>query len=65
MVADAELLAEFGSASLPLTVAVLVMVPTEVGLTVIVNVALAPEVSEATLHVTVPEALEQPELADT
>src|SRR5438309_29244 len=62
--ADAELLAGFGSDSLPLTVAVLVMVPTEVGLTVIVNVTLAPEASELALQVTVTEALVQPELAD-
>ena len=59
VVTEAVLFRVFGSVSLPLTVAVLVMVPTEVGLTVIVNVALAPEASEPALQVTVPEALVQ------
>src|SRR5438132_675283 len=66
VVADAVLLAAFGSGSLPLTVAVLVMVPAVAGaVALIVNVALAPEASEPALQVTVPEALVQPELADT
>src|SRR5437879_4503251 len=66
--ADAVLLAAFGSGSLPPMVAVLVMVPAAVGLTVIVIVALAPEASEPTAQVTVPEALVQVpwvELAET
>src|SRR5438309_1240726 len=66
VVADAVLLAAFGSASLPSTVAVLVMVPAFAGaVALMVIVALAPEASEAALQVTVPEALVQPELADT
>src|SRR5579864_8712549 len=65
VVADAVLLAAFGSGSLPLTVAVLVMVPAVAGaVALIVKVALAPEASEPTLQVTVPEALVQPELAE-
>ena len=62
------MLGGFGSDSLPLTVAVLVTVPTEVGVTVIVIEALAPEASEPALQVTVPEALVQvpwEELAET
>ena len=66
VVADAVLLAAFGSASLPLTVAVFVMLPPFAGaVALIVIEALAPEASEPTLQVTVPEALVQPELADT
>jgi hypothetical protein len=66
VVADAVLLAAFGSGSLPPTVALLVMVPGVAGaVALIVTVALAPEASEPTLQVTVPEALVQPELADT
>src|SRR5207244_1797661 len=60
VVADAVLLAAFGSGSLPLTVAVLVMVPAVAGaVALIVIVALAPEASEPTAQVTVPEALVQ------
>src|SRR5438105_3353068 len=69
VVADAVLLAAFGSASLPLTVAVFVMLPPFAGaVALIVIEALAPEASEPTLQVTVPEALVQVpgvELADT
>jgi len=62
---EAELLAVFGSDSLAVTVALLVMVPVVVGVTLIVNVALAPFASEpVTLHVTVPDALVQPGLAE-
>ena len=46
------------------TVAVLVMVPIAVGVTLIVIVALAPDASEPTLHVTVPETLVHPALAE-
>ena len=60
VVADAVLLAAFGSGSLPLTVAVLVMVPAVAGaVTVMVNVELAPEARLPTEQVTVPEALVQ------
>src|SRR5258708_4856276 len=62
VVADAVLLAAFGSGSLPVTVAVLVMVPSAVGDTSVVIAALAPEGRVPTLQVTVPEALVQPEL---
>src|SRR6266516_7288097 len=66
VVADAVLLAAFGSGSLPPMVAVLVMVPAVAGaVALIVIAALAPEASEPTAQVTVPEALVQPELADT
>ena len=64
VVAVDELLPGFGSDSLADTVAVLLMVPVVVGVTVIVNVALAPDASEAEVHVTVPEALVHPELAE-
>src|SRR5947208_390013 len=58
--ADAVLLALFGSGSLPPMVAVLVMVPAVAGaVALIVIVALAPEASEPTAQVTVPEALVQ------
>ena len=58
--ADAVLLEAFGSGSLPLMVAVLVMVPAVAGaVTLIVIVALAPDASEPTAQVTVPEALVQ------
>src|SRR6266480_7680836 len=66
--ADAVLLAAFGSGSLPPMVAVLVMVPAVAGaVALIVIAALAPEASEPTAQVTVPEALVQVpwvELAD-
>ena len=69
VVAEAVLSAVVGSASLPVIVAVLVMVPPVDGaVTVIVIVALAPLTSEPTAQVTVPEALVQVpwvELADT
>src|SRR5439155_1705128 len=67
VLADAELLAAFGSDSLPVTVAVLVTVPAAAGaVALIVKVALAPDASEpATLQVTVPGLLVQPALADT
>src|SRR5256885_13060977 len=58
--ADAVLLAGVGSGSLPPMVAVLVMVPAVAGaVALIVIVALAPEASEPTAQVTVPEALVQ------
>src|SRR2546422_11236448 len=58
--ADAVLLAGVGSGSLPPMVAVLVMVPAVAGaVALIVIVALAPEASEPTPQVTVPEALVQ------
>src|SRR6266436_2979639 len=64
--ADAVLLALFGSDSLPVTVALLVMGPAVAGaVALIVIVEPAPEASEPTLQVTVPEALVQPELAET
>src|SRR5437016_536795 len=66
VVADAVLLAGFGSASLPLTVAVLVMLPPAAGaVALIVTEAVAPLASEPTAQVTVPEALVQPGLAET
>src|SRR5438132_520610 len=69
VVADAVLLALFGSDSLPVTVALLVMVPAVAGaVALIVIVALAPEARGPTAQVTVPEALVQVpwvELADT
>jgi hypothetical protein len=64
VVADDELLAVFGSGSFAVAVAVLVMVPIAVGVTVIVFVALAPDASEPTVHVTVPETLVHPGLAE-
>src|SRR5205809_664114 len=58
--ADAVLLAVFESGSLPLTVAVLVMVPAVAGaVALMVIVALAPEARLPTEQVTVPEALVQ------
>src|SRR5229473_6172092 len=60
VVADAVLLAVFGSGSLPFTVAVLVMVPAVAGaVALMVIVALAPEARLPTEQVTVPEALVQ------
>src|SRR5216684_1797309 len=57
VVADAVLLAVFGSGSLPLTVAVLVMVPAVAGaVALMVIVALAPEARLPTVQVTVPDA---------
>src|SRR5260370_17451348 len=61
VVADAVLLAVFGSGSLPLTVAVLVMVPAVAGaVALMVIVALAPEARLPTEQVTVPDAWVQP-----
>src|SRR2546429_435810 len=58
--ANAVLLAGVGSAWLPSTVAVLVMVPAVAGaVALIVIVALAPEASEPTAQVAVHEALVQ------
>src|SRR5436305_1438924 len=58
VVADAVLLAGFGSGSLPLIVAVLVMVPAVAGaVALVVIVALAPGGREPTWQVTVAEAL--------
>src|SRR5439155_354687 len=60
VVADGVLLAGVGSGSLPPIVAVLVMVPAVAGaVALMVIVALAPDASEPTLQVTVPEALVQ------
>src|SRR2546423_181148 len=60
VVADVVVLAVFGKASLPLSVAVLVMVAAVAGaVALIVIVALAAEASEPTAQVTVPEALVQ------
>src|SRR2546423_13926695 len=58
--AEAELLAVFGSASVAATVAELVMSPAVAGaVAMIVIAALAPDASEPTSQVTVPEALVQ------
>src|SRR5437762_12195001 len=58
--ADAVLLAGLGSGSLPPILAVLTMVPAVAGaVALMVIVALAPEASEPTPQVTVPEALVQ------
>src|SRR5882762_11974548 len=66
VLADAELLAGVGSASLPETVAVLLIVPAVAGaVALIVNVALAPLARLPAVQVTVPETLVQPEVADT
>src|SRR5947207_2867959 len=66
VVADAVLLAGFGSASLPLTVAELVMLPAVAGeVTVMVIVALAPEARLPTEQVTVPAEFAHPVLAET
>src|SRR5260370_21354172 len=66
VVADAVLLAVFGSGSLPLTVAVLVMVPAVAGaVALMVNVALAPEARLPTVQVTVPAVFVHPVLAET
>src|SRR5712691_3906676 len=60
VVAVAVSLAELGSASLPETVAELVMSPAVAGaVALIVIVAAAPEAREPTSQVTVPEALVQ------
>src|SRR2546423_586746 len=65
VVADAELLAALGSGSVALTVALLVMEPAVAGVVaLIVIVALAPDASEPTLHVTVLPVMVQPELAE-
>src|SRR5205809_5364319 len=66
VVADAVLFAGFGSASLPLTVAVLVMVPAVAGaVALVVNVALAPAARLPTEQVTVPAEFVHPVLAET
>src|SRR5205807_2369298 len=67
VLAVAVLLSGFGSASVPLTLAVLVSVPAAVGWTTIVTVALAPLARFPRLHVTVlvPEQLPWPAEADT
>src|SRR5438105_2899154 len=66
VVADAVLLAGFGSGSLPLTVAGFVMLPAVVGaVALIVTEALAPLASEPTDQVTVPDALAILEVAET
>src|SRR2546425_482146 len=66
VVADAVLLAAFGSGSLPLTVPVLVMLPAVArAVALIVNVMLAPESRVPTAQVSVLEALVQPGLAET
>src|SRR5882762_9735860 len=66
VVAEAVLLAVFGSASLPATVAVLVIEPVVAGVvTLMVIVALAPAARLPTVQVTVPAEFVQPELADT
>src|SRR5437660_6473101 len=58
--ADAVLLVGVGSGSLPPMVAVLTMVPAVAGaVALMVIVALAPDASEPTPQVTVPEALVQ------
>src|SRR5437879_6886546 len=60
VVAEAELLAVFGSVSLPLMVVGWVMVGGRAGVFVtMVIVAVAPEANAATLEVTVAESLEQ------
>src|SRR3989442_689783 len=64
--ADAVLLAVFGSASLPFTVAVLVMVPAVAGaVALMVNVELAPAARLPTVQVTVPAEFVHPVLAET
>src|SRR5262249_61822611 len=66
VVADAVLLAVFGSVCWPATVALLVIVPPLFGaVTTIVAVALAPLARLPIVQVTVPELLTQPVLADT
>jgi hypothetical protein len=64
VVADAELLAGLGSASLAETVAVLVTVPAAVGVTTMVRVEEAPTARLPTLQLTVPLALVHPDDAD-
>src|SRR4030081_3270736 len=59
VVADAELLAALGSGSLPLMLAFLVMGPAVAGAVMVMR-ELAPDASEPTGQVTVPEALVQP-----
>src|SRR2546426_893686 len=66
VLADAELLAAFGSDSLPVTVAVLEMLPAVAGaVALMVNVELAPLARLPAAQVTVPALLVQPALADT
>src|SRR5260370_824396 len=66
VVGDAVVFAVFGSGSLPLTVAVLVMVPAVAGaVALMVNVALAPEARLPTEQVTVPAVFVHPVLAET
>src|SRR5437870_5601539 len=65
VVADAVLLAVFGSGSLPLTVAVLVMVPAVAGAeALMVNVALAPTARLPTEQVTVSAEFVRSEVAE-
>jgi hypothetical protein len=65
VVADAVLLAVFGSGSLPFTEAVFVMVPAVAGaVALVVMVVLAPTARLPTEQVTVPETFVHPELAD-
>src|SRR3981189_3592216 len=64
VVADAVLLTVFGSDSVAPTVALLMMVPVCVGVAGMVTTALAWLAREPTLQVTVPEALEQPGVAE-
>src|SRR5260370_1069438 len=65
VVADAVLLAVFGSGSLPFTVAVLVMVPAVAGaVALMVIVALAPEARLPTVQDTVGAELVLPVLAE-
>src|SRR5438876_1983123 len=61
---DALLFDEFGSISLPLTLAKFVIEPAKVGLTVIVIVALPPLTSVPIEHVTVDVPLHVPEVED-
>src|SRR5436305_2039585 len=69
VLAEAESLAGFGSVSLPLIVAALVMVPAVAGaVALVVRLAVAALAREPTSQVTVPEALVQvpwEELAET
>src|SRR5260370_10962293 len=64
--AEAVLLAVFGSGWSAFTVAVFVIVPAVAGVvTLMVNVALAPEARFATVQVTVPAEFVHPVLAET
>src|ERR1700756_4747180 len=69
VLADAVLLAGFGSVSLPVIVALLVIVPAVAGAVALIMIeALAPLARAPMSHVTVPEALAQvpmDELAET